>query len=92
MRMGCHLRCFGHSRAQGLRGTSGIEHIRGDMFVEVPRGDAILLKFILHNWDDEKCNKLLKNCYEALSDKEKAMVMSFQIASKLVLMQSMPLH
>ncbi|KAL0351469.1 UNVERIFIED_CONTAM: Caffeic acid 3-O-methyltransferase [Sesamum calycinum] len=53
----------------------GVEHIGGDMFVEVPRGDAILLKFILHNWDDEKCNKLLKNCYEALPNKGKVIVM-----------------
>ncbi|KAL0360216.1 UNVERIFIED_CONTAM: Caffeic acid 3-O-methyltransferase 2 [Sesamum radiatum] len=54
---------------------NGVEHIGGDMFVEVPKGDAILLEFILHNWNDEKCIKLLKNCYEALSDKGKLIVM-----------------
>ncbi|XP_020547210.1 caffeic acid 3-O-methyltransferase 2-like [Sesamum indicum] len=55
----------------------GIEHIGGDMFVEVPRGDAILLKFILHNWSDEQCIKLLKNCYKALSNKGKLIVMDY---------------
>ncbi|KAL0326200.1 UNVERIFIED_CONTAM: (Iso)eugenol O-methyltransferase [Sesamum radiatum] len=55
----------------------GIEHIGGDMFAEVPRGDAILLKFMLHNWSDEKCIKLLKNCYEALPNKGKLIVMDY---------------
>ncbi|KAL0326204.1 UNVERIFIED_CONTAM: Caffeic acid 3-O-methyltransferase [Sesamum radiatum] len=54
---------------------NGIEHSGGDMFVEVPKGDAILLKFILHNWSDEKCIKLLKNCYEALPNNGKLIVM-----------------
>lgn len=44
----------------------GIEHIGGDMFVEVPHGEAILLKFVLHNWRDKECIQLLKNCCRAL--------------------------
>ncbi|KAK4429670.1 Caffeic acid 3-O-methyltransferase [Sesamum alatum] len=56
---------------------NGIEHIGGDMFVEVPKGDAILLKYILHNWDDEKCSQLLKNCYKALPNKGKLIVMDY---------------
>ncbi|KAL7145191.1 hypothetical protein ABFS83_07G063800 [Erythranthe nasuta] len=53
----------------------GIEHIGGDMFVQVPQGDAILLKFILHNWSDEECEKLLKCCYKSLPNKGKLIVM-----------------
>nr|XP_023881245.1 (S)-scoulerine 9-O-methyltransferase-like [Quercus suber] len=45
---------------------SGVEHISGNMFESLPRAEAILLKWILHNWDDEHCKKLLKNCWEAL--------------------------
>lgn len=30
---------------------------------------------ILHNWNDENCIKILRNCYEALSSKGKAIVM-----------------
>ncbi|MBA0629389.1 hypothetical protein Godav_023959, partial [Gossypium davidsonii] len=30
-----------------------------------------------HNWDDEHCLKLLKNCYEALEEKGKVIVISF---------------
>lgn len=40
----------------------------GDMFASVPRGhDAYLMKYILHNWDDEHCVRLLTNCREAMS-------------------------
>ncbi|KAK4429672.1 Caffeic acid 3-O-methyltransferase [Sesamum alatum] len=62
---------------QNAPSYNGIEHIGGDMFVEIPRGDAILLKYILHNWDDENCNKLMKNCYTALPNKGKLILMDY---------------
>nr|WKU83442.1 O-methyltransferase 6 [Hamelia patens] len=49
----------------------GVEHIGGDMFECVPKGDAIFMKWILHDWDDDHCLKLLKNCYKALPDNGK---------------------
>ncbi|KAI3464492.1 hypothetical protein Pfo_021155 [Paulownia fortunei] len=49
----------------------------GDMFLEVPKGDDILLKFILHNWGDDQCTILLKNCYKALPNKGKLIVMDY---------------
>ncbi|KAK8333708.1 hypothetical protein V6Z11_A10G224400 [Gossypium hirsutum] len=55
----------------------GIEHVGGDMFSIVPKADTIMMKEILHNWDDEHCLKLLKNCYEALEEKGKVIVISF---------------
>jgi hypothetical protein len=40
----------------------------GDMFESVPRGgDAYVMKYILHNWDDEHCVRLLSNCREAMN-------------------------
>ncbi|KAL5540008.1 hypothetical protein UlMin_043963 [Ulmus minor] len=45
---------------------SGVEHVGGDMFVSVPKGDAIFMKWICHDWNDEHCLKILKNCYETL--------------------------
>ncbi|XP_042474974.1 caffeic acid 3-O-methyltransferase-like [Macadamia integrifolia] len=45
---------------------SGVEHVGGDMFTNIPKGDAIFMKSIIHGWSDEQCLKLLKNCYEAL--------------------------
>ncbi|KAJ4961997.1 hypothetical protein NE237_021907 [Protea cynaroides] len=55
---------------------SGVEHIGGDMFTSsIPKGDAILMKQVTHLWsDDEQLLKLLKNCYEALSDNGKMIV------------------
>ncbi|CAN7110341.1 unnamed protein product [Brassica rapa subsp. narinosa] len=46
----------------------GVEHIGGDMFDEVPRGQAILMKWILHDWSDEKCVEILRNCKKALPE------------------------
>nr|GEU31487.1 caffeic acid 3-O-methyltransferase-like [Tanacetum cinerariifolium] len=53
----------------------GIEHVAGDMFQEVPKGDAIFMKWILHDWNDDDCTKLLKNCYKALPAHGKAIVL-----------------
>ncbi|XP_020589795.1 caffeic acid 3-O-methyltransferase-like [Phalaenopsis equestris] len=44
----------------------GVQHVGGDMFITIPSGGTILLKRVLHNWDDEKCLKILKNCWSAL--------------------------
>lgn len=53
----------------------GIEHVGGDMRVAVPKGNAIFIKNTFHNWSDEDCLKILKNCYEALPEKAKVIVM-----------------
>ncbi|KAF3432729.1 hypothetical protein FNV43_RR23831 [Rhamnella rubrinervis] len=49
----------------------GVEHIGGDMFVGVPKADAIFIKWVCHDWSDEHCLKLLKNCYDALPENGK---------------------
>ncbi|KAL6841149.1 hypothetical protein ACP4OV_029118 [Aristida adscensionis] len=46
----------------------GIEHVPGNMFEEVPHGDAIFLKSILHLQNDNDCIKILKNCHRSLPD------------------------
>ncbi|GAV71963.1 Methyltransf_2 domain-containing protein/Dimerisation domain-containing protein [Cephalotus follicularis] len=53
---------------------SGVEHVGGDMFVSVPKGDTIFMKWILHAWSDERCLILLKNCWEALPNNGKVIV------------------
>ncbi|XP_050237154.1 caffeic acid 3-O-methyltransferase [Mercurialis annua] len=52
----------------------GVEHVGGDMFVSVPKGDAIFMKWICHDWSDEHCLKFLKNCYNALPENGKVIV------------------
>ncbi|XP_020591961.1 trans-resveratrol di-O-methyltransferase-like [Phalaenopsis equestris] len=51
--------------------TNMIQFVAGDMFVEVPHADVALLKWILHDWKDEDCVKILQRCKEAIPPKEK---------------------
>ncbi|PHT53547.1 hypothetical protein CQW23_08009 [Capsicum baccatum] len=52
----------------------GVEHVGGDMFVSVPKADAIFMKWICHDWSDDHCVKLLKNCHEALPANGKVII------------------
>ncbi|KAK7833409.1 caffeic acid 3-o-methyltransferase [Quercus suber] len=52
----------------------GIEHVGGDMFHNIPKGDAIVMKNILHDWNDENCKKILRTCYKALPDNGKVVI------------------
>ncbi|XP_073064299.1 caffeic acid 3-O-methyltransferase 2-like [Primulina eburnea] len=54
---------------------AGMEHIGGDMFVSVPKGDCIIMKWILHDWSDTDCLKILKRCHEALPNNGKIIVL-----------------
>ncbi|XP_052207534.1 (R,S)-reticuline 7-O-methyltransferase-like [Diospyros lotus] len=47
----------------------GVTHIGGDMFESVPKADAVFMKWILHDWSDEDCVKILKNCRKAILEK-----------------------
>ncbi|GLJ55158.1 hypothetical protein SUGI_1183880 [Cryptomeria japonica] len=49
----------------------GVTHVGGDMFASVPSGKAIFMKWILHDWSDDHCIKLLKNCHKALPENGK---------------------
>ncbi|KAI3983981.1 hypothetical protein MKX01_035108 [Papaver californicum] len=51
----------------------GVENIGGDMFVG----------WILHGWSDEYCLKLLKNCYEALPDCGKVIVVEAHLPAEV---------
>lgn len=37
----------------------------GDMFESIPIADAYILKWILHDWDDETCVQILSNIHDA---------------------------
>ncbi|XP_024019969.1 xanthohumol 4'-O-methyltransferase [Morus notabilis] len=47
----------------------GVSHVGGDMFKSVPNADAIFMKWIMHEWSDEDCVKILKNCRKAIPEK-----------------------
>ncbi|XP_027366098.1 isoflavone 7-O-methyltransferase-like [Abrus precatorius] len=54
-----------------LSGTNNLSFVGGDMFQSIPQADAILLKWILHDWTDENCIKILKKCKDCISSKGK---------------------
>ncbi|PIN02439.1 Hydroxyindole-O-methyltransferase [Handroanthus impetiginosus] len=53
----------------GLQETNNLTYVEGDMFQSIPPADGILLKWVLHDWDDEHCVKILKKCKEAILGK-----------------------
>ncbi|PNX90086.1 isoflavone 7-O-methyltransferase-like protein, partial [Trifolium pratense] len=55
----------------GLPGKENLSFVGGNMFKSIPQADAILLKWILHDWNDDDCVKILKNCKEAVLRKGK---------------------
>ncbi|MBA0875424.1 hypothetical protein Goshw_025318 [Gossypium schwendimanii] len=54
----------------GLQGCENLKYLGGDMFEGVPHGDMIMLKWILHDWSDQDCIKILERCKEAIGKKE----------------------
>ncbi|XP_073127720.1 flavonoid 4'-O-methyltransferase 3-like [Henckelia pumila] len=53
----------------------GVEHVGGDMFKMVPKGDASFLMWVLHDWSDDECIQILRNCMEAIpKDKGKVII------------------
>ncbi|XP_027345911.1 probable O-methyltransferase 3 [Abrus precatorius] len=55
----------------GLQGKDNLKYVGGDMFEAIPPADAILFKCIFHDWNDEQCMKILKNCKETIKNKGK---------------------
>ncbi|KAH9742749.1 O-methyltransferase ZRP4 [Citrus sinensis] len=54
---------------------ANLKYVGGDMFEAIPPADAVLFKWILHDWNDEECVKILKKCKEAItSDVKKGKV------------------
>jgi len=48
------------------------EVVGGDFFQSVPQGaDAIIMKWIIHDWKDEQSIAIMKNCYRALPENGK---------------------
>lgn len=60
------------------------EFVGGSFFESVPRGaDAIVLKSIIHNWNDERCMRILRNCHSALKNGDRLTVIDRVISENL---------
>ncbi|XP_028806079.1 isoflavone 7-O-methyltransferase-like [Neltuma alba] len=55
----------------GLSGDTNLSFVSGDMLKSIPHADAILIKWVLHDWGDDDCIKILKNAKEAICGKDK---------------------
>jgi hypothetical protein len=56
----------GAARALGLHDR--LTAVGGDFFASVPEGaDMYLLRYVLHDWDDASCLRILRNCRKAMA-------------------------
>jgi O-methyltransferase domain/Dimerisation domain len=74
------------TQAQPVLAAAGVDGrcdaVGGTFFEAVPGGgDAYLLKFILHDWDDAASVTILKNCRKACGPKAKLLVVEQLLAS-----------
>jgi SAM-dependent methyltransferase len=52
--------------AKGIAGR--VELVGGDFFQSVPEGaDAYMMKYVIHDWDDALCIRILENCRRAMA-------------------------
>ena len=57
----------------GITGRVRIES--GDFFKELPPGaDAIIMKHIIHDWDDDSARRILQACHRALGPRGKVLI------------------
>lgn len=55
-------------RAELAQFGSRCQSVGGDFFQDLPPvGDHYMLSQVLHNWDDDACGQLLRNCRQSLS-------------------------
>ncbi|GAB2991205.1 methyltransferase [Streptomyces pseudoechinosporeus] len=67
-------------RQAGRRGLSDrFSGVPGDFFHEVPSADLYLLKTVLHDWDDERCTTILRNCRSAAREGGRALVVEMLV-------------
>ena len=56
------------------------EKVAGNFFEAVPNGgDAYVLKYIIHDWDDERAIMILKNCRQAMAENGRVLLVEMVI-------------
>jgi hypothetical protein len=64
-----HVIASARTRIEGTGQVARWECVDGDFFTAVPAGgDCYLLKKVIHDWDDERAQRILTNCRTAMSD------------------------
>jgi hypothetical protein len=58
--------------------------VAGDFFASVPDGgDLYLLKSVLHDWDDDRCVTILRNCRGAMHDAARVVIVEFVLPQRM---------
>lgn len=66
---------------EGASRVSRCEYVTGDFFVSVPSGgDAYIMKHIIHDWDDERALKILRNIRNAMKPNGRVLLVEAVIA------------
>lgn len=64
-----------HRRIESEGLADRCELVGGDFFTSVPSGsEAYILKWIIHDWDDERSVTILKNCHRAITENGKLLL------------------
>lgn len=58
-----------------------VEIQAGSFFERVPAADVLLMKSVLHDWDDEKCLVILRRCREAMQPSSRLLIVDMVIGS-----------
>lgn len=53
--------------------------VAGDFFESVPTADLYLLKYILHDWDDDACVRILRNVRKAMSPSARVLIVELLV-------------
>ncbi|CAL4924957.1 unnamed protein product [Urochloa decumbens] len=65
--------------------VSSVRFVAGDMFESIPPANAVFLKYVLHDWGDDECIKILKICKQAIPSKDaggKVIIIDIVVGSK----------
>ncbi|KAH6764045.1 hypothetical protein C2S52_012938 [Perilla frutescens var. hirtella] len=65
-----------------LEGSENLSFFSGDMFEFIPPADAVFLKWLLHDWSDEDCIKILRKCKEAISPGGKVIIVEIVVGDQ----------
>jgi precorrin-6B methylase 2 len=69
------------AKQQGLEDRLSV--VGGDFLESVPEADLYLLKWILHDWDNESCIKLLTNCRRAMRSGGRVVIVEMELDEKI---------
>jgi len=63
-----------------------VELRAGNFFERVPEADVLLMKSVIHDWNNEKCQVILSNCRQVMQPSSRLLIIEMVIATPTDLM------